>query len=225
MIPKMEIEEFIRVSDEIKEYVTKFGGQPVWLTEPQWPISSGWDNRPMMFVAQIALDKKLFGNTEDKMAYIFITHAESSEDDFFDPDIIYPDEGENAVIIQPGGKIFLETKKLEKGPTLFDSSGFAYEGYVKFNYSEDPKFIDCNKFRKLSEDEKNAYCSSIEGNKIGGVPYFFQGDEWPEDGRWKLLMQLNSNFLPFYLNLGAEPTAFAFISDDLKNGKLLIQDM
>ncbi len=46
------------------------------------PISSGWDNRPMMFVAQIALDKKLFGNTEDKMAYIFITHAESPEDDF-----------------------------------------------------------------------------------------------------------------------------------------------
>ncbi|WP_061995268.1 DUF1963 domain-containing protein [Clostridium sp. ATCC 25772] len=225
MIPKIEIEEFIRVNDAINEPVTKFGGQPVWLTEPQWPISSGWDNRPMMFVAQVALDKKLFGNIEEKMAYIFVTHAENPEDDFFDPDIVYPDEGENAIIIQPGGQMFLETQRLKNGPTLFDSSGLTYEGYVKFKYLEDPEFIDSNVFRNLSEDKKSDYCKSVEGNKIGGVPYFFQGDEWPEDGKWKLLMQLNSNFLPFYLNLGASPTAFAFISDDLKRGKLLIQDM
>jgi len=40
-----------------------------------------------------------------------------------------------------------------------------------------------------------------------------------------LLIQLHSSFLPFYLNLGAAPTAFAFVEENLKTGKLLIQDM
>lgn len=183
MAPKLQIEEFVRAKNEINEPVTKFGGQPVWLTEPQWPMSSGWDNRPMMFVAQIVLDKKIFGNTEDKVAYIFVTHAEKSEDDFFAPDIIYPDEGENAVIIQPGGEVFLETRNIENGPTLFDSSGLHYEGYVRIRLSEDQEFIDSDMFRQISEDKKKEYCNAVEGNKIGGTPYFFQGDEWPDGGR------------------------------------------
>jgi len=225
MLPKLIIEDFTRVNTEIKYPVTKFGGQPVWLTEPQWPISTGWDNRPMMFIAQIALDKRVFSNSNGEVAYIFVTHPETLEDDFFDPEIIYPDEGENAIIIQPGGQLFVKTENIINGPTIFDHNGLGYEGYAKLTFSEDPDFVDNRAFKLLSEKEKKKYCSKIEGSKLGGSPYFFQGDQWPEGKEWSLLMQLNSTFLPFYLNLGAAPTLFAFISNDYKKGKLLIQDI
>jgi hypothetical protein len=225
MKPKLIIEEFIRSKREIKEPITKFGGQPVWLSGPEWPISKGWYNRPMMFVAQIALDNRIFENGDGKMAYIFITHCDNPNDDFFDPDIIYPDEGENAVIIQPIGNALVNTIPLENGPTLFDHSGSSYEAYVRLRESEDPDFIDSFNFKKMSGNEKRQYCDIIEGNKLGGTPYFFQGDEWPEGKMLPLLIQLNSSFLPFYLNLGSSPTVFSFLDESLKSGKLLIQDM
>lgn len=34
-----------------------------------------------------------------------MTQPEDKADPFFDPDIIYPDAGESAIIIQPNGKI------------------------------------------------------------------------------------------------------------------------
>ena len=33
----------------ITNLVTKFGGQPVWLEEPQWPISRSY-GEPMQFI-------------------------------------------------------------------------------------------------------------------------------------------------------------------------------
>lgn len=225
MVPKLIIEEIVRSEKEINEPITKFGGQPVWITEPEWPISIGWDDRPMMFICQIALDNKIFKNGNGKMAYIFVTHGNKPNDEFFDPDIIFPFEGENAVIIQPGDNQSIKTKRIEKGPSLFDNSGIPYEAYVRLKYAEDPDFIDASRFRGLSDYEKRNYSSIVNGNKIGGTPYFFQGDEWPEGTKIPLLMQLNPNFLPFYLNLGASPTAFAFIEQNLASGMLLIQDM
>jgi len=222
---KLIIEDFIKSNEPIYKPITKFGGQPIWLTEPQWPLSRGWDNRPMMFICQIELDNRLFNDDVMRMAYIFVTHAETPDDDFFDPDIISPDEGENAVIIQPCGYVDVEIKNIENGPTLFDYLGLPYEAYVRLKYAQDPDFIDSYTFMQLSEDKRMEYCKSVDGNKIGGTPYFFQGDEFETEDKYSLLMQLNSNFLPFYLNLGASPTAHVFISNNFTNGSFLIQDM
>lgn len=222
MIPKLKILSMSQ-KFQVDQFVTKFGGQPVWLDAPQWPVSQGWDGRPMMFVGQIVLDKNIFGNETKKVAYIFISHKENPDDNFFDPDIIYPDGGENAVIIQPGIAPEVKTIPQSTGPTLFDFGGHPYEGVPTLNSGTDPEFINSSKFLLLPENEQKKYYNSVDGNKIGGVPAFFQEDEWPE-GDWQLLMQLNTK-LPFYLNLGASPTLFAFISKDLNKGCLLIQDM
>src|SRR5215217_3203955 len=102
MVPKLNLVEFHQVAEPISEPVTKFGGQPTWLEEPQWPMNDGWDPpRPMRFLAQIALDPQIFGTIPAKMAYVFITHGDFDDPDFFDPDICFPDEGANAVILQP----------------------------------------------------------------------------------------------------------------------------
>src|ERR1043165_6193483 len=120
VIPKLSIRSYKRVSRPIRKPVTKFGGQPVWLEEPAWPISAG-SATPMRFICQILLTPSLFGDGPTKMAYLFLTQAERDEIEHgaFDPDIIFPDEGENAVILQPGGRVAVETTAQKTGPTLY----------------------------------------------------------------------------------------------------------
>jgi len=38
-MPKKHCIAFEKVSTPITEPVTKFGGQPVWISDPQWPVS------------------------------------------------------------------------------------------------------------------------------------------------------------------------------------------
>src|SRR5207237_6091180 len=115
----------------VEGLATKFGGQPHWVSCPQWPISRAW-RRPMQFVCQIALGTPPFGALAASMAYIFITHAAyRGRDTFFDPDIIFPDAGENAVILQPGGRVPVETRPLLHGPSLHLEDGTPAEFAVE----------------------------------------------------------------------------------------------
>ncbi len=90
---------------------TKFGGQPDWLGEPQWPISPELEG-PMRFIAQIALGD-VFPEHDGKMAYIFMTE----DDEEYIDGTWEPDGGENAVIIQPSGVCSSKTEALSSGPS------------------------------------------------------------------------------------------------------------
>lgn len=90
---------------------TKFGGQPDWIDEPQWPISSEL-NGPMRFIAQIKLTD-VFPEYEGKVAYIFMTE----DDDEYVDGTWEPEGGENAVIIQPSGEYLAATEALNFGPS------------------------------------------------------------------------------------------------------------
>ncbi len=225
MTKKLTINKFVESTTPIKEPITKFGGQPVWLETPAWPVSVSWE-MPMQFVCQIDL-RPLFKCDEAKLAYIFLTHASfEDKDKFFDPDVIFPDEGENAVIIQPGGVLLVETEELKTGPSLYTADGENCEFVLVVTEAEDPPFITSEDFQELPSAEREKYTDCIYGNKLGGVPYFFQGDEWPdEEQTWNLLLQLNTGHdLPFYLNLGASPQLMAFVSEELTHGRMLVQD-
>lgn len=90
---------------------TKFGGQPDWIENPQWPISAELKS-PMRFIAQIKLSD-VFPELEGKLAYIFMT-----EDDKEYVDGTWePEGGENAVVIQPSGEHLTMTQSIEEGPT------------------------------------------------------------------------------------------------------------
>jgi hypothetical protein len=186
------------------------------LAEPACPVSEGWGT-PMPFVCQVPLDG-------DRLAYVFVTHPEHGDPDFFDPDVAFPDGGENAVIIQPGGQYDGQVSASATGPTLYLDDGTPAEFTVELAPSDEPDLIPQERYVELPEEERNRYYDQIAGTKLGGTPAFFQGDDWPDGGPWRLLLQLEADELPLHLNLGASPVAFVFVSPDGRQGRFLVQD-
>ncbi len=225
MIKKQIISGFEPVTQALDEPVERFGGQPHWIHDPEWPWSEAW-NRPMQFICQLPL-YRLDHAFQGRVAYLFATHASHDErEEFFDPDVIFPDAGENAVIIQPHGTPTVVTTPDATGPSLYGPNGFPCSFLPTLQAAEDPEFENHESYLALSESERSEYFAMVQGNKIGGVPGFFQGDDWPQPGEWHLLLQLETSqhLTPFILNLGASPVLFAFVSVDGTSGRMLVQD-
>lgn len=219
--------EFVPSPNTITQPVTKFGGQPVWIVEPQWPHSLQTGN-PMRFICQIALDESIFPGEPGKMAYIFMTDEEEYVDGTWETD-----GGENAVIIQPGlipGNI--KTSASSVGPTLYQMAEVPgksrlIERTCEFGVTctalDDPDFQPADIRRAWGDGEFEKYAAALDGNKVGGTPIFLQGDEFPEGDDWRLLLQLDSTRVPFYVNFGDAGIAYAFINTKGTSGKLLWQ--
>jgi uncharacterized protein YwqG len=217
--------EFVETKNPIRGAVTKFGGQPAWIAQPQWPLSAQ-TGRPMRFICQIALDPELFGPIDARVAYLFITDEEEHVDGTWEPD-----GGENAVILQPGSTSVPVTSA-STGPTLYRMAKKMFrkrsvpqscEFGVKTVVAEDHEFVPEEKRDEWSDDQGENYWNDLLGNKIGGTPLFIQSDEFPDSGRWKLLLQLDSAEAPFHLNLGDAGVGYAFLSEDGKRAKFLWQ--
>lgn len=199
----------------ITEPVTKFGGQPVWLAEPEWPMSKE-TGEPMRFICQIALYSEIFGAMKGKLAYVFMTDGEDYVDGTWEPE-----GGENAVIIQPHGAN-AATTPLATGPSLYEMKEQAGEEFlqpipcefsVELVLGDDPA-------RGFEDDGDGA---AYEEVKIGGTPIFLQGEEYPAGEDWRLLLQLDSASVPFYVNFGDAGVGYAFISEDGSKGRFLWQ--
>jgi len=226
-MPKKHRIEFHEASSPIADFVTKFGGQPTWVSEPQWPLSRETGN-PMRFICQIKLTNELFPNTTAQMAYLFMTDEENGE---FVDGTYEPDGGENAVILQPGS-CDIPTKALAQGPTLYrmvKSPGHdrlqpeSCEFAVSVIAENDIIFMLEAERWKLSEIEKKAATGKMDENKIGGTPVFMQGDEFPFDGNCRLLLQLDSCSVPFSINFGDAGVGYAFLNEAGDRAKFLWQ--
>ena len=204
--------ELKQSENKINEPVTKFGGQPTWLEDPQWPLSKEL-NSQMRFIGQVALSDELFPGAENKMAYLFMTE----DDEQYADGTWEPDSGENAVIIQPGGTLSIKTVNKSTGPGREEYSVTLIPG-------EDQDFMPESEVFKLSDDEAEKHHELLHGNKIGGTPGFMQGDEIPEpEHEWSLLLQLDSCELPFEINFGDAGIAYAFINRNNSEGRFLWQ--
>ena len=224
MIPRASL-KFIPTRAPLPGLITKFGGQPGWLDKAQWPTSRS-TGRPMRFIGQIALDVALFPNAKGKMAYIFMTDEDEYVDGTWEAD-----GGENAVIIQPGSNL-MASSDLAAGPTLYEmvaQSGKTRlvaetrEYEVDLTPAADPPFQPEEERGSWSKEKFEAYAAALDGNKIGGTPIFLQGDEFPSGDEWRLLLQLDSTRVPFYVNFGDAGIAYAFINSEGSAGKLLWQ--
>lgn len=218
---------FVNSDSPILVPITKFGGQPNWLDEPQWPLSREL-NIPMRFICQIELTADLFDGCTGKMAYIFMTDDEEYVDGTWESN-----GGENAVIIQPSGKPEVKVQNITSGPSLQNYVEVAgndrlqpieVELAVNFEVTEDPEFIEETQRFEMTEADTEKYSDTLSGNKIGGTPGFLQGDEFPNnEDDWQLLLQLDSCGVPFSINFGDSGIAYAFINQGGTVGKFLWQ--
>lgn len=212
------------VNEPIVDPVTKFGGQPIWIASPQWPISRSTGEQ-MRFLGQFRLDPELFGSLPCQMAYLFMTDGETDVDGTW-----LPDGGENAVILQPGTPPGSYQER-STGPTLFDVARDPDDGTtrvvpceyrVHVSVGEDPDYLDENAFR--ARGEWNAYYDYVRESKVGGTPAFLQGPESPGPGAWRLLAQVNSTLTPCGINFGDGGVGYLFLSSDGREARFLWQD-
>jgi uncharacterized protein YwqG len=222
-MPKKFNLEFIPAAHPIRDAVTKFGGQPVWLSRPEWPVSKG-TGEPMTFIGQIKIPE-LFGIAADGMAYVFMTD-DSRVDGTWEAD-----GGENSIVIQRG-KVTIARAEEANGPAIYKMVPSVFgkklepkpcEFSVSLVEGQDPEFINWTGLSLLPPGEADKYLQSLGGNKVGGVPGFLQVEEFPSGGPWKLLFQMDSTKLPFFINFGDCGVGYGFISEDGTQGKFLWQ--
>lgn len=202
--------KFIKSDKPVTEAITKFGGQPVWIDTPQWPLGK-MSGKPMRFIGQIKLEEKLFGEKEAQMAYLFYSEGIDDNTDTFEIE-----GGENAVILQPGAPLVPFVEQMT-GLSIVDihDEKTKCEFNVDLTYSEDPEFIPEYDAWELPEKENEKYYNAIGGNKIGGVPGFIQADEFPDNTPWQLLLQMDDECLTenCHLNFGVG-IAYAMINPE-----------
>ena len=224
--PRLSITVYRASASPVTDPVTKFGGQPVWLARPQWPLSRGHPERRMQFVCQVAIPDFL-GVATARMAYLFVTHASAGErgnDDnwFFDPD-----EGESAVVLQPGGdKLRVKFSAVATGPTLYADDGSPCELVPEFAPGLDPARRACPDF---ADDEAfTAYHNTIWGEKVGGTSLSGNDnhddiERLATDPGWRLLLSIYTRRRsPFCINL-CVTCGFAFVSADGKRGVFMTE--
>lgn len=206
----------------ITEPVSKLGGQPVWIGDPQWPLSKS-TGKPMNFVGQFVPYPEIFGSLEARMAYIFMY-----DDEPFVEGTWLPDGGENAVILQPGTWTG-PTISSATGPTLHHDAlqpdgnvaRVPVEYALRLTPGEDPDVLDENEFR--ARDAWNEYCNYLEESKIGGAPAFLQNPEYPGQGSWRLLAQLTWELFSYNINFGDGGVGYAFLDEAGTTAKFLWQ--
>lgn len=212
----MHVLAFKPARSPIKDRITKFGGQPVWITEPMWPVSRS-TGLLMRFICQVSLPPELRHGSQE-MAYIFMTDI-----DVFVEGTWLAVGGENAVILQPGPfEGIVETTPAKKGPTLQVRQPPRRGILAAILGNKKPRFVDAElsvtQIEVNGQDKSNS-CHS----RLGGRPVWLQNDDTPTDGSWDLIIQIDSCEKAFDVNFGDAGIGYAFIRRDGGAGRFLWQ--
>jgi len=156
--------------------------------------------------------REIFGDAPAQMAYLFMTDHDDVHETWD------PEGGENAVVLQPG---------VYPGPTLPLAVGPALYRMVEDHTSNRRFPVPCEYAVTLEPgddpEEVTPDVDAAQGNKVGGVPRFIQGREYPSGAPWRLLLQLDSVEVPFEVNFGDAGVGYAFLSADGTVAKFLWQ--
>ena len=234
--------QIIETPEPITTPSSKFGGQPVWLHAPHWPLDPATD-QPMRFLAQLALDPAVFPDGEGIMAYLFFGAGEPLYNEAF------------AVVLQTKDEVCLNTHEdltfvaATQGPSLYEVQVVERtRQYVPKEYQlveeavmEEPALPLAERYKEGHDLDYDAgYQFSqpeLAGNKIGGQAIYVEGLSTPPayftDEAWELLLQLapiqgfwnklQPNFYPFHLELGEFGLLHVFMTKDRKRAEACVQ--
>ncbi|WP_198012416.1 hypothetical protein [Promicromonospora sukumoe] len=223
---------FRPAAEPITTAEAKLGGQPVWLETPQWPLSRT-DGAPMMFIGQFPVPQ-----SDGRIAYLFMSAEGSGLRETWDSEA-----GENAVIIQPGGRVpdVVRTADTATGPTLW-TRGPTWDDEVPVELHVDLTPLDPATDRildaKVAEgdaerrglyldpDEEVDESADVTRSYVGGAPVFWQPHlpaVPPDSMSWRFFLQLDGaegiDDDPYALNFGGG-TAYVFLSRYTLEGRL-----
>lgn len=216
----LHITRFLPQAQPVREPVTRFGGQPVWLHPAEWPQSPE-TGRPLQFIGQIDLAQTPL--ELPLMAYLFLQPYDEEDDAYF--------EDNWAVITQPRDGTPLSEPT---GPTIDDTAWL-----VETERRDEPSWIEAGTaLEDAFETEDEAFeplAAQWGGTKIGGT--LAEGDLPPSaydmydlsggEDRWHLLLQLPetdesvkvnrtrpTRTTPFLIGYGDGGTGYFFLSRD-----------
>ncbi|UAC01277.1 hypothetical protein Dvina_26495 [Dactylosporangium vinaceum] len=191
--------EFLPAVGPVREPVPKLGGQPVWLEAPQWPLSRDMGT-PMWFIGQFPLPADV--GPSGALAYVFMTDAARGADYSAEPE-----GGENAVIVQPGGRLPRLQRAYRDTPTRIPVCSDADGPTIGPDHVmvEQP-FADAERAMQF----------------LGGQPEWLQAEDLPAPG-WRLIVQLHAMTLPLQVSFGDAGVGYAFVDPTGIEGRLLWQ--
>jgi hypothetical protein len=191
----------------VKGPITKFGGQPVWIGDPTWPLGS--DDEPMTFFAQFAVPGV------DGLAYLFIDPSEEGWASPYDG---------SALLMQPGPAPEQHTTQAT-GPS-YTSEISELHRYVPRtrvaqieslpSLEEGLEPVDWESFDSNRADERD---DDRDWNKLGGRPRYLQGGPADPTGL-RFLFQFTAARIGHELGDGAECYGFM---DEERRGYFLIE--
>jgi hypothetical protein len=217
---------FRPTSHPIRTPVAKLGGQPAWLAEPYWPVSAA-TGEPMTFVGQFPLP-----GPDRRMSYLFLTQDAESIAETYEAEA-----GENALLIQPGGRVpsFVAGHPERTGPALW-RRGAEWEHRIPVEMYVDvvpphagieAAFERDYAFQRAERQGDNiplddVYSVEICRSYVGGPPLMWQPSTTHLGEGWRFFFQLDGgegwHDDAYALNFGGG-TGYAFLSDDELEGR------
>ncbi|MCG3266294.1 hypothetical protein [Yoonia sp. I 8.24] len=233
-MPKSAKISFVLADAQVQQPVTKFGGQPVWIGAPTWPIDDEFGEQ-MIFVAQFALTPDLFPGSKESVVYLFVAASEPVTTDT------------TTCIVQSAHAAIPATCKTTPeltGPsviTLRDEVEEQLEYAVTLQTVDEPTVALADRFTKSELSLKDGYQfrhTALAGCKLAGQPIYVEQQQAPEYFRnpdWVHICQLapdhgyfaqfQPNFYPFVLELGEYGLLNVFINTDGTRAVAYVQSL
>lgn len=178
--------------------VTRFGGQPTWLTAPTWPLTLV--GTPMTFFAQFRLPWR-----DDAMAYLFLDLGSMG----------MSHDGGAALIVQPGLPPVVPHDQRPSGPTYphegtTDFSRFRPDGRRE-QFVSVPDLVPGFDPEDWEAEPHEHADDEAAWNKVGGAPCWLQGPEHPGPS-YRFLFQFSAGRVGYELGDAAE--CYGFVDPD-----------
>jgi hypothetical protein len=194
--------ELEAVDEPIVEPVSKFGGQPVWIGDPTWPLSV--DGAPTTFMAQFTIPGR------EGLAYLFLDEAAvETEEIHWGVVIVQPSPVSVPFVATPTGPTFWTDSTETPGPERYLSRRIP--GQVESRVVVEPG-LDFDDWTILDDDPEPHGDDDRDWNKLGGNPRWLQGAQMPDEPGWRFLFQFTAAKVGHELADGAE--VYGLIHDD-----------
>ena len=233
--------QIIATPEPITTPTSKFGGQPVWLNTPHWPLDAK-GGKPMLFMGQIALEEALFPGAAGTVAYLFVG---AQAQPLYHSAIGVVLQRQDGALVGTSAHDAEAWVQKATGPAIFELDAQRQPVYKEYKMVFGPLVEEAAVAvqERVGWDDLEVESGyhfthpELAGNKIGGQPLYIEGKSVPHDyftnDQWLHFLQLaplqgyrnhrQPNFYPFYLDLGEFGLLNLFITKDLSQVRGYVQ--